>query len=73
MPYELKVLSFSAGDTRKPEFIALNPRHQVPVVTDGDFTLYESNAIVEYIDEAYPVVEPRCFPATSKRARSSAA
>ena len=37
LPYELKVLSFSAGDTRKPEFIALNPRHQVPVLVDGEF------------------------------------
>jgi len=49
LPYELKVLSFSAGDTRKPEFLALNPRHQVPVLVDGNFKLYESNAIVEYI------------------------
>jgi len=54
LPYELKVLSFSAGDTRKPEFLALNPRHRVPVIVDGDFVLYESNAIVEYLDEAYP-------------------
>ena len=53
LPYEMKVLSFAAGDTRKPEFIALNPRHQVPVIVDGDFVLYESNAIVEYLDEVY--------------------
>ena len=30
LPYELKVLSFSAGDQKKPEFVALNPRHRVP-------------------------------------------
>ena len=30
LAYERKLLSFSAGDTRKPEFIALNPRHEVP-------------------------------------------
>src|SRR3954471_4852627 len=62
LPYELKVLSFSAGDTRKPEFVALNPRHQVPVLVDGDFTLYESSAIVEYLDEAYPATGARLFP-----------
>ena len=39
LAYERKVLSFSAGDTRKPEFVALNPRHRVPVIVDGDFVL----------------------------------
>jgi glutathione S-transferase len=62
LPYELKVLSFSAGDTRKPEFLALNPRHQVPVLVDGEFVLYESNAIVEYLDEAYPATGAPLFP-----------
>jgi glutathione S-transferase len=66
LPYELKVLSFSAGDTRKPEFLALNPRHQVPVLVDGDFKLYESNAIVEYVDEAYPGRGAPLFPGDAK-------
>jgi glutathione S-transferase len=62
LPYEPKLLSFSAGDTRKPEFIALNPRHRVPVLVDGDFVLYESNAIVEYLDDAYPATGAPLFP-----------
>jgi glutathione S-transferase len=62
LPYERKVLSFSAGDTRKPEFLALNPRHRVPVLVDGDFVLYEPNAIVEYLDEAYPATGAPLFP-----------
>src|SRR5207247_10240 len=62
LPYERKVLSFSAGDTRKPEFLALNPRHRVPVLVDGDFVLYESNAIVEYLDEAHPATGAPLFP-----------
>ena len=66
LAYELKVLSFSAGDTRKPEFIALNPRHQVPVLVDGDFVLYESNAIVEYLDEAFPGRGAPLFPGDVK-------
>lgn len=63
LSYERKLLSFSAGDTRKPEFLALNPRHRVPVLVDGDFVLYESNAIVEYLDEAYPGRGAPLFPA----------
>jgi glutathione S-transferase len=64
--YELKVLSFADGDTRKPEFVALNPRHRVPVVVDGDFVLYESNAIVEYLDEAYPATGASLFPGNAQ-------
>jgi len=66
LPYELKVLSFSAGDTTKPEFLALNPRHRVPVLVDGDFVLYESNAIVEYLDEAYPATGAPLFPGDAR-------
>jgi glutathione S-transferase len=51
--YELKTVSFSAGDLTKPEFLTLNPRHRVPTIVDGDFSLYESAAIVEYLEEQY--------------------
>ena len=61
------MLSFAAGDTRKPEFVALNPRHRVPVIVDGDFVLYESNAIVEYLDEAYPGRGAPLFPGDARR------
>jgi glutathione S-transferase len=66
LQYELKMLSFSAGDTRKPEFVALNPRHQVPTLIDGDFVLYESNAIVEYLEEAYPGRGAPLFPGDAR-------
>src|SRR5579862_7963999 len=66
LPYELKVLSFSAGDMRKPEFLALNPRHRVPVIVDGEFVLYESNAIVEYLEEAYPGRGTPLFPGDAR-------
>ncbi len=61
IPYELKVLSFSAGDLKKPEYATINPRRKVPVIVDNDFALYESSAINEYLDEQYPN-EPNLFP-----------
>jgi glutathione S-transferase len=66
LPYELKVLSFAAGETRKPEFLALNPRHRVPVLVDDDFVLYESSAIVEYLDDAYPGRGAPLFPGDAR-------
>ena len=67
LPYERTILSFANGDTRKPEFLALNPRHRVPTIVDGDFVLYESNAIVEYLDEAYPGRGAPLFPGDARR------
>jgi glutathione S-transferase len=61
VPYELRVVSFDAGDTRKPEFVALNPRSKVPVIVDDGFVLYESAAIMEYIDERF-LDAPLLFP-----------
>jgi glutathione S-transferase len=60
IPYELKLLSFDAGDLEQPEFLALNPRHKVPVIVDDGFALYESAAIVEYLEDKRPG-EPRLF------------
>lgn len=71
LPYELKVLSFDAGDLMKPEFLALNPRHRVPVIVDQDFALYESAAIVEYLEDAYPGAGQPLFP-NNVRARAIA-
>ena len=67
LPYERKVLSFADKDTHKPEFLALNPRHRVPVIVDGDFVLYESNAIVEYLDDAYPGRGQPLFPGDARQ------
>lgn len=63
IPYELRLLSFSAGDLQKPEFAALNPRCRVPVIVDDGFTLYESAAIVDYLEESYPRSGQPLFPA----------
>jgi glutathione S-transferase len=65
IPYEQKTVSFSAGDLRKPEYTAINPRQKVPAIVDDAFALYESDAILEYLDEKYPA--PRLFPGDAQQ------
>jgi glutathione S-transferase len=38
-------------DPKVPEFLALNPNAQVPVLIEGQFVLWESNAILIYLAE----------------------
>jgi maleylacetoacetate isomerase len=58
--YEQVTVSLPAGDQFKPEFSALNPQSLVPVLIDGDKTLYQSLAILQYLDETHP--EPPLLP-----------
>ncbi|MCG8417155.1 MAG: glutathione S-transferase family protein [Proteobacteria bacterium] len=37
------------GQTHTPEFLAINPNGKIPVLVDGDTTLWESNAIMAYL------------------------
>jgi glutathione S-transferase len=69
LAYDLKPMSYDAGDFAKPEFSALNPRKKVPVLIDDGFVLYESAAIVEYLEDRY-LDRPRLF-AESVRERAN--
>jgi glutathione S-transferase len=52
--FSARLISFDAGEHKTGEFLAISPRHQVPVITDDGFALYESSAIVEYVEERFP-------------------
>ncbi len=60
LPYESRLIDLFAEEQRKPEYLALNPFHRVPVLRDGDAVLFESTAIAEYLDEVYP--QPPLLP-----------
>ena len=50
IPYEWRAVDVVAGDTRRPEFLAINPMGQVPaVVLDDGRALAQSNAIIRYL------------------------
>ncbi len=53
-PYVSRLLDFSKGDTKTPEFLALAPRGKVPVLKDGDHVQTESLAIIAYLDRKFP-------------------
>jgi glutathione S-transferase len=59
--YEPILLSFAQGDLKTPEHLARHPHGKVPVIADDDVVVYESTAIVEYLDERYltPPLLPR--------------
>jgi glutathione S-transferase len=45
---------------------ALNPFQKIPAIAHGDLTLYESPAILRYLDRTFP--GPRLWPADSRQA-----
>jgi glutathione S-transferase len=57
IPYKMRLLAL--GDQDKPDYRALQPFGQVPILQDGDFTLFESGAIVLYIGERSETLLPK--------------
>jgi glutathione S-transferase len=53
LSYENIPTNFATGDTRKPEFLAINPNGHIPALVDGDVTMWESMAINLYLAKKY--------------------
>lgn len=59
-PYERIHVDYFKGEQKEPAYVAVNPNASVPALRDGDFTLWESNAILQYAadklgrEAAYP-------------------
>ena len=49
LQYENTPLDPRAGDTRKPDYLKINPNGHVPAIVDGDYVLWESLAINLYL------------------------
>lgn len=51
LPYEAMPVDTRKGEQHRPEFLAINPNGKVPVIVDGDVTVFDSNAILLYLAE----------------------
>ena len=53
MDFELNAMAFHPSDLKSDEHRARHPLGRVPVLTDGDVTIFESGAIIEYVITKY--------------------
>src|SRR5258706_14409282 len=61
VPYNFRDLEPDMGS---PAHLALHPFDRVPILQHGDFTLYETSAIVAYLEEIFPA--PSLQPDTAQ-------
>lgn len=54
LSYESQMLHFDKQEHQSPQMLKLNPRGRVPVLKDGDYVVFESVAILYYLDMKYP-------------------
>ena len=53
IPFKREDWGSGFQSTLSPEFLELNPNAMIPVIQDGDFTLWESNTIIRYLANGY--------------------
>ncbi len=64
LDHEIHKMSFPKKDHESPEYLKINPNGELPALIDEGFTVYESTAIAEYLEDEYP--EPRLMPEDSE-------
>ena len=68
LPYRRIPVDFSADYRASPEWREKNPVGKVPVMTDGDLTIFESGAMVQYLLDRYGEGRLQPPPGTAEHA-----
>ena len=55
-PFDAKRVTIANGEHLLPDYLAINPHGRVPALTDGDFVLTESPAILAWLGHRFPEV-----------------
>ncbi|MGH8149699.1 MAG: glutathione S-transferase family protein, partial [Steroidobacteraceae bacterium] len=66
LAYTSHLLQFSKQEHKSPQILALNFRGRVPILKDGDYVVFESLAVLYYLDLKYP--QPPIFGRTPEEA-----
>jgi glutathione S-transferase len=66
LAYESHLLQASRQEHKSPQMLAMNFRGRVPVLKDGDYVVFESLAILYYLEQKYP--DPPIFGRTPEEA-----
>ncbi|KAI0754977.1 glutathione S-transferase C-terminal-like protein [Daedaleopsis nitida] len=65
LSYHTVYVDLRSGEHREPEFTKINPNGRIPALIDhknGDFIIWESNAIMTYLVEKYDMAHKISFP-----------
>lgn len=52
--FEVRFLSLRGGEHRRPDFLALNPKGEVPVLVEGTTVVTETPVVCQYVAETHP-------------------
>ena len=53
LDYRLEPIEMFSSAMKDPAYLAIHPLGKVPAIEDGDFVLWETSAIFEYLDARY--------------------
>jgi len=69
LDFEMSVVDLNANENAAPAYAAISATRRVPTLTHGRFSLSESSAITEYLEDVFP--HARLYPADPElRARA---